>query len=72
MGTHQKIDRVARKHLAEVVENDDSFPSIKDILLFEGKNGPDGIKKKSPSHNGQQIENPQQAPPAAIGKPFRH
>lgn len=51
MGTHQKIDRVARKHLAEVVENDDSFPSIKDILLFEGKNGPDGIKKKSPSHN---------------------
>ncbi|MCA9348463.1 hypothetical protein KC867_03570 [Candidatus Saccharibacteria bacterium] len=51
MGTHQKIDRVARKHLAEIIDNNDDFPSIKELLEFEGKNGPDGIKRKSPSYN---------------------
>lgn len=52
MGTHQKIDRVARRHLSEViVKKDDRFPYIKNILSFEGKNGPDGIKRKSPSQN---------------------
>lgn len=51
MGTHQKIDRVARRHLTEVIKEKDNFPTIKEILSFEGKNGPDGIKRKSPSYN---------------------
>lgn len=48
IGAHQKIDRVARKHL-ELLVPDIVFPSIKDILHFEGSNGPDSIKRKSPS-----------------------
>lgn len=49
MGVHQKIDRVARKHVAKFTTDDNDFPSSKQILQFEGKNGPDGIKRKSPS-----------------------
>lgn len=49
MGVHQKIDRVARKHLGSLLSTDDYFPNIKEILHFEGKNGPDGIKSKSPA-----------------------
>jgi len=48
LGAHQKIDRVAHKYLCKLV-GDTSFPSISDILHFEGNNGPDGIKRKSPS-----------------------
>jgi hypothetical protein len=51
MGAHQKIDRVARKHLSIVTGDGHLFPSIKNILYFEGKNGPDGIKRKSPSRD---------------------
>ena len=50
MGAHQKIDRVARRALGELLP-DASFPSIKDILHFEGLNGPDGIKRKSPAQD---------------------
>lgn len=48
MGAHQKINRVAYKHL-KLVSGDVDFPSIRDIIHFEGKNGPDGIKRKSPA-----------------------
>lgn len=48
IGTHQKIDRVARRHLRSVLPKGTWFPTAKDILHFEGKNGPDGIKSKSP------------------------
>ena len=48
-GVHQRIDRVARKHLATRLEPSAFFPSTKDILRFEGKDGPDGIKTKSPA-----------------------
>jgi hypothetical protein len=48
MGTHQKIDRVARKHLDRLLPNN-NFPEISTILQFEGSNGPDGIKRKSPA-----------------------
>lgn len=54
IGTHQKIDRVARRHLGEMIlhsENADKFPSIGDILHFEGTRGPDGIKMKSPGRD---------------------
>lgn len=49
MGVHQKIDRVARKHLQVLLPDYAKFPSIKRVLHFEGKNGPDGIKSKSPA-----------------------
>lgn len=49
LGVHQKIDRLARKHLSRLLVDDGVFPSSRRILHFEGKNGPDGIKRKSPA-----------------------
>lgn len=49
MGVHQKIDRVARKHLQSLLPDNMLFPSYAQIVHFEGKNGPDGIKRKSPA-----------------------
>ena len=48
IGAHQKIDRVARRHFEQYVVRSVKFPSVKGILHFEGINGPDGIKLKSP------------------------
>lgn len=50
IGAHQKLDRVSRRALASLVP-DIQFPAIKEILHFEGKNGPDGIKSKSPARD---------------------
>lgn len=47
IGAHQKIDRVAARHLRKLLP-DSAFPDIKVILHFEGINGPDGAKLKSP------------------------
>lgn len=49
IGAHQRIDRIAKRHLVRRIGHNTFFPSIKTILHFEGKNGPDGIKSKSPS-----------------------
>ncbi len=49
LGAHQKFDRVARKQLDTLLADSNSFPSKKLILQFEGKNGPDAIKRKSPA-----------------------
>jgi hypothetical protein len=56
VGAHQKIDRVARRHLQVLIHEymsdhaaDIAFPPIRKILHFEGLNGPDGIKRKSPA-----------------------
>lgn len=49
VGVHQRIDRVAKKQLVHHIGRTPFFPTIKTILRFEGKNGPDGIKSKSPS-----------------------
>ena len=49
LGAHQKIDRVARRHLARLLPDNALFPNSKHILHFEGKNGPDAIKRKSPA-----------------------
>ncbi|HSX44767.1 MAG TPA: hypothetical protein VLF39_01485 [Candidatus Saccharimonadales bacterium] len=49
MGGHQKIDRVARNHLAKLLKDNSVFPKTKAILQFEGRNGPDAIKRKSPA-----------------------
>lgn len=51
MGAHQKIDRISRKHLHSLMPSDRMFPGIRLILQFEGKNGPDGIKRKSPARD---------------------
>lgn len=47
-GVHQKIDRAARRNLKHYLPKSIEFPEIKDILHFEGANGPDGIKRKGP------------------------
>lgn len=49
VGVHQKIDRVARRQLKKHIKPTDYFPTSQQILHFEGLNGPDGIKRKSPS-----------------------
>lgn len=51
LGAHQKIDRVARKHLTKILPDNTVFPTIRTILHFEGKNGPDAIKRKSPAQD---------------------
>lgn len=51
VGVHQKIDRMARKALKFYLKNNDHFPKINEILHFEGNNGPDAIKRKSPSRD---------------------
>lgn len=48
IGAHQKIDRVARRQLKPVMPATVNFPTIRQVLHFEGNNGPDGIKRKSP------------------------
>lgn len=49
MGAHQKIDRLARATLKELLSDNTVFPGNRAILHFEGLNGPDGIKRKSPA-----------------------
>lgn len=49
MGVHQKIDRVAYRHLLQKLPKRNPFPKLQPILHFEGLNGPDGIKRKSPA-----------------------
>jgi hypothetical protein len=51
LGAHQKIDRVARNHLSKLLPDDSVFPVSRKILHFEGKNGPDAIKRKSPAQD---------------------
>jgi hypothetical protein len=48
VGVHQKIDRVAYRNLNKRLAKSVNFPTIKEIIHFEGKNGPDGLKIKSP------------------------
>ena len=52
IGTHQKLDRAARKYfdqfLPEELASRVFFPNSKEIVYFEGANGPDGLKRKSP------------------------
>lgn len=48
-GAHQKIDRLARTSLRRSSLLCDNFPTTQHILHFEGVNGPDAIKRKSPA-----------------------
>lgn len=49
IGVHQRIDKIARLNLKKFLQNGETFPNTPQILHFEGTNGPDGIKRKSPS-----------------------
>lgn len=51
LGAHQKLDRVARKHLSKVLGDNNVFPSARRIIHFEGHKGPDAIKRKSPARD---------------------
>ncbi len=51
MGVHQKIDRVAYRHVKKRLPVLRAFPTAHEILHFEGLNGPDGIKRKSPARD---------------------
>ncbi len=51
MGTHQKLDRLAYKQLQKLGVQTSDFPTIRRILHYEGMNGPDGIKRKSPAQD---------------------
>jgi len=48
-GAHQKIDRVARRNLRLLIADSAAFPLARQITKFEGIDGPDGIKRKSPA-----------------------
>ncbi len=50
---HQKLDRVARRHLNSLLTPDTFFPSIRQILKFEAGNGPDSAKLKRHSKGSQ-------------------
>ncbi len=49
MGVHQRIDRVAKRQLRPFIPHGLKFPTVYQILHYEGLNGPDGIKRKSPA-----------------------
>jgi hypothetical protein len=51
MGVHQKIDRIAHRHIVKLAPKRLAFPTAQEILHFEGLNGPDGIKRKSPARD---------------------
>lgn len=50
IGTHQKLDRVARRQIGKLLVRriNATFPDEEAILHFEGMQGPDGLKRKSP------------------------
>lgn len=48
VGTHQRLDQVARRLLSTHLPKNRYFPSSKEIIHFEGTRGPDGLKRKSP------------------------
>lgn len=51
VGTHQVLDRAARKVLSRHLPRNKYFPTIREILYFEGMRGPDGLKRKSPDND---------------------
>lgn len=51
VGTHQKLDRAARRVLPKVTPVPINFPTSRQIVYFEGARGPDGLKRKSPGQD---------------------
>lgn len=50
IGVHQRFDVAAYRMIAQFLPVG-AFPTLKDIIHFEGYNGPDGLKIKSPGVN---------------------
>jgi hypothetical protein len=50
VGVHQRFDSVAHRLIAPYCASG-TFPSAEEIMHFEGVNGPDGLKVKSPGQN---------------------
>ena len=50
---HQKLDRVARRHLGQLLPPEAFFPTTRQIIHFDGAQGPDGTKLKR-QKNGEQ------------------
>ncbi|HSX45675.1 MAG TPA: hypothetical protein VLG27_01565 [Candidatus Saccharimonadia bacterium] len=44
--THQKLDRIAHRHLRGLLPEGSFFPNIRQVLRFEAGHGPDGAKLK--------------------------
>jgi len=53
LGAHQKIDRLAYTHLRKMtsVGEFSRFPLRRQVLQFEGRDGPDGVKTKTPAQD---------------------
>lgn len=52
LGAHQKLDRLAYRWLvSELLPPSTAWPSRSQILKFEGIDGPDGIKRKTPGQD---------------------
>lgn len=49
---HQRLDKIARQALGELLSSDAQFPSYRDIVQFEGQHGPDSTRLKK--GNGQE------------------
>lgn len=47
---HQKLDRVAYRHLMTLLPEGGFFPELSTVLHFEGSNGPDAPKLKKHEH----------------------
>lgn len=50
LGIHQRFDMAAHRMVRPYLRVG-SFPELKNVLEFEGFNGPDGLKVKSPGHH---------------------
>jgi hypothetical protein len=50
---HQKIDRVAYRHVRQLAGSVETWPNLKNILHFEGKRGPDASKLKNNPEAGE-------------------
>ncbi|MDR1032495.1 MAG: hypothetical protein LBL84_00595 [Candidatus Nomurabacteria bacterium] len=46
VATHQRLDRAARRQITGHLPKDCHFPTAKEIIHFEGMNGPDGLASK--------------------------
>lgn len=58
IGIHQRFDMAAYRAIKPYLA-DGSFPSLKSLMHFEGINGPDGLKVKSPGrHEPSHLYNP--------------
>jgi hypothetical protein len=43
---HQKLDRVAYRHLRQLLPPGNFFPGVKQVIHFDGRQGPDAVKLK--------------------------